>query len=124
MLFVSENVIPIIHQRICHPFRKHTYSIAKRRKGLSIISLFESYSITLTLLKFFMQEDEMAFKIKRIYDEYKPIDGWRVLVDRIWLRGISKKEARLNQWVKELAPSTELREWYCHIPEKFDEFTV
>lgn len=66
----------------------------------------------------------MPFKIKRIYGEYKPIDGWRVLVDRIWLRGISKKEARLNQWVKELAPSTELREWYCHIPEKFDEFTV
>ena len=66
----------------------------------------------------------MPFKIKRIYDEYKPADGWRVLVDRIWLRGISKKEARLNQWVKELAPSTELREWYCHIPEKFDEFTV
>lgn len=66
----------------------------------------------------------MPFKIKRNYGEYKPIDGWRVLVDRIWLRGISKKEARLNQWVKELAPSTELREWYCHIPEKFDEFTV
>ena len=66
----------------------------------------------------------MPFKIKRNYGEYKPIDGWRVLVDRIWLRGISKKEARLNQWVKELAPSTELREWYCHIPEKFDEFRV
>ena len=66
----------------------------------------------------------MPFKIKRNYGEYKPIDGWRVLFDRIWLRGISKKEARLNQWVKELAPSTELREWYCHIPEKFDEFTV
>jgi uncharacterized protein YeaO (DUF488 family) len=64
----------------------------------------------------------MSFKIKRIYEDYDPNDGWRVLVDRIWPRGVSKEKARLDEWYKAVAPSTELREWFGHIPEKFAEF--
>jgi len=65
----------------------------------------------------------MLIKIKRIYEPYDPDDGWRVLVDRVWPRGVSKEKAHLDEWRKELAPSTQLRNWFCHIPEKFDEFT-
>ncbi|MEL7627269.1 MAG: DUF488 domain-containing protein [Anaerolineaceae bacterium] len=64
----------------------------------------------------------MPFKIKRIYEDYEPVDGWRVLVDRVWPRGISKEEARLDDWDKELAPTTELRKWFGHIPNRYDEF--
>ncbi len=64
----------------------------------------------------------MPIKIKRIYEVYDPEDGWRVLVDHIWPRGMSKERAHLDQWYKELAPSAELRNWFCHIPEKFSEF--
>lgn len=56
----------------------------------------------------------------RIYDE--PDDGARVLVDRVWPRGIAKAAARLDEWEKDVAPSTELRKWYGHEPEKFEEF--
>ena len=66
----------------------------------------------------------MPFKIKRIYEAFDPDDGWRVLVDRVWPRGVSKEKARLDEWCKELAPSPQLRNWFCHIPEKFDAFTV
>ncbi|HBO33430.1 MAG TPA: DUF488 domain-containing protein [Anaerolineaceae bacterium] len=66
----------------------------------------------------------MMIKIKRIYDPCDPDDGWRVLVDRIWPRGISKERAHLDEWRTELAPSPELREWFCHIPEKFAEFSI
>ena len=65
----------------------------------------------------------MPIKIKRIYEPYEPEDGWRVLVDHIWPRGVSKVRAHLDQWYKELAPSAQLRNWFCHIPEKFPEFT-
>ncbi|NLE83313.1 MAG: DUF488 family protein, partial [Chloroflexi bacterium] len=51
----------------------------------------------------------MGFKIKRIYEDYDPSDGWRVLVDRVWPRGVSKEKARLDEWNKEVAPSTDLR---------------
>ena len=63
------------------------------------------------------------FKTKRIYKEYSKDDGYRVLVDRLWPRGVSKKEARLDEWFKEIAPSTELRNWFDHDPNKFEEFT-
>jgi uncharacterized protein YeaO (DUF488 family) len=66
----------------------------------------------------------MMIKIKRIYEPYDPDDGWRGLVDRVWPRGVSKERARLDEWHKELAPSTELREWFCHIPEKFAKFAL
>lgn len=61
-------------------------------------------------------------KIKRIYDQPLDDDGYRVLVDRLWPRGVSKKEAKLDNWVKEIAPSTELRKWFNHKQERFEEF--
>ena len=62
-------------------------------------------------------------KIKRIYDEASGDDGYRVLVDRLWPRGISKKDAHLDEWNKEIAPSSELRKWFDHEESRFDEFT-
>jgi uncharacterized protein YeaO (DUF488 family) len=64
----------------------------------------------------------MTFQIKRIYDPIQPTDGTRVLVDRLWPRGVKKAEAHLDAWMKDVAPSTELRVWFGHIPARFDEF--
>ena len=61
-------------------------------------------------------------QVRRIYDEAQKSDGTRVLVDRVWPRGVSKDKAELDEWVKDVAPSTDLRKWYSHDPEKFDEF--
>lgn len=61
-------------------------------------------------------------QVKRIYDQASPKDGYRVLVDRIWPRGMSKETAALDEWNKEIAPTTELRKWFNHIPERFVEF--
>ncbi len=61
-------------------------------------------------------------RVRRIYDEASPADGARVLVDRVWPRGVRKDAARLDDWAKDVAPSTELRKWYGHDPAKFDEF--
>ncbi|OCA88344.1 hypothetical protein A8F94_08850 [Bacillus sp. FJAT-27225] len=60
--------------------------------------------------------------LKRIYEPYDETDGCRILVDRIWPRGISKESARLRYWCKDIAPSSKLREWFCHKPELFEEF--
>ena len=60
----------------------------------------------------------------RIYEDVGPDDGQRVLVDRIWPRGIRKDDPRVGIWRKDVAPSKELREWYHHQPERFDEFAV
>jgi uncharacterized protein YeaO (DUF488 family) len=62
-------------------------------------------------------------QVRRIYDEPRQRDGTRVLVDRIWPRGLSKKRARLDEWCKQIAPSTRLRQWYGHDPQRFDEFS-
>lgn len=62
------------------------------------------------------------FKIKRIYEQADRSDGIRVLVDRIWPRGMSKENAHLTAWMKDIAPSAELRKWFNHIPAKFPEF--
>jgi uncharacterized protein YeaO (DUF488 family) len=62
------------------------------------------------------------FKLKRVYDEASPDDGARVLIDRLWPRGVSKQRARLDAWMKEIAPSTELRTWFGHDPAKWKEF--
>lgn len=62
--------------------------------------------------------------IKRVYEEAEESDGYRILVDRIWPRGISKEKAKLDEWDKEIAPSTELRKWYNHEIEKFEEFSA
>lgn len=61
-------------------------------------------------------------KIKRVYDPPAASDGYRVLVDRLWPRGVSKDAAALDDWVRELAPSDELRRWFGHDPERFEEF--
>ena len=61
-------------------------------------------------------------RIRRVYEKPAPADGTRVLVDRIWPRGLRKDAAALDDWAKDVAPSTELREWYGHDPAKFDEF--
>lgn len=60
--------------------------------------------------------------LKRIYDEASAADGYRVLVDRIWPRGVSKEKAQLDEWMKEIAPSNDLRKWFGHDPERFQEF--
>jgi len=61
-------------------------------------------------------------KVRRIYDPVLPEDGTRVLVDRIWPRGVSKARAHLDEWCKDIAPSTGLRKWYSHDPALFAEF--
>ena len=64
----------------------------------------------------------MSVKIKRIYEEPHKNDGIRILVDRIWPRGLSKENAKLDDWMKGVGPSSELRKWFNHDPDKFDEF--
>lgn len=59
---------------------------------------------------------------KRVYDPYSRADGYRVLVDRLWPRGLSKAKAHVDVWAKEIAPSTKLRQWYGHDPDKWPEF--
>jgi len=61
-------------------------------------------------------------KTKRVYDKYEKSDGVRILVDRLWPRGIKKEEARIDEWFRDIAPSDSLRKWYSHDPEKWDEF--
>lgn len=61
-------------------------------------------------------------RIKRIYEPYTKEDRYRVLIDRLWPRGISKEKAKLDLWLKEIAPSAELRKWFGHEPSKWTEF--
>jgi uncharacterized protein YeaO (DUF488 family) len=61
-------------------------------------------------------------KIKRAYDEIETSDGKRILIDRLWPRGVSKDKAHIDEWYKDLGPSTELRKWFGHDPEKWSEF--
>lgn len=67
--------------------------------------------------------DTHTVRIGRVYDRREHGDGARVLVDRIWPRGMTKEKADLDEWCKEIAPSNELRKWYNHAPERFQEFT-
>jgi uncharacterized protein YeaO (DUF488 family) len=62
------------------------------------------------------------FKLKRIYEEPEEEDGYRILVDRLWPRGVSKERANLDGWIKDIAPSNELRKWYNHELDKWPEF--
>ena len=64
----------------------------------------------------------MPVQIKRVYEPASSKDGHRVLIDRLWPRGVSRQSAKLDGWVKELAPSTELRQWFGHAPGRFEEF--
>lgn len=65
----------------------------------------------------------MAITIKRVYEPAAPEDGYRVLVDRLWPRGLSKEKAQIDLWLQHIAPSTELRRWFNHDPQKWDEFS-
>ncbi|MDE1920796.1 MAG: DUF488 family protein [Candidatus Omnitrophica bacterium] len=64
----------------------------------------------------------MKLKIKRIYEPPEKSDGFRILVDRLWPRGISKKRAAVDVWLKDIAPTSGLREWFGHDPDRWDEF--
>ena len=64
----------------------------------------------------------MKIQIKRVYEEPKESDGTRILVDRLWPRGLTKERARVDVWLKEIAPSNELRKWFAHDPKKWMEF--
>ncbi len=61
-------------------------------------------------------------KIKRVYDQPSQDDGKRILIDRLWPRGLKKEDARIDEWIKEIAPSNELRKWFNHDPNKWNEF--
>ena len=64
-----------------------------------------------------------TISVKRVYDDKSEDDGYRVFIDRLWPRGVSKEDAHFDEWLKELAPSTELRKWFDHDPERFNEFS-
>ncbi|MDL4774076.1 MULTISPECIES: DUF488 domain-containing protein [Thermomonosporaceae] len=70
-----------------------------------------------------MATEKAEVRLGRVYDEPAGADGVRVLVDRVWPRGLSKEKAHLDEWCKQVAPSTELRKWYAHDPERFAEFS-
>jgi uncharacterized protein YeaO (DUF488 family) len=64
----------------------------------------------------------MDVRLKRAYEPAGPTDGYRILIDRLWPRGVSRETAKLDAWEQELAPSTELRRWFGHDPGRFEEF--
>jgi uncharacterized protein YeaO (DUF488 family) len=64
----------------------------------------------------------MTIALKRVYEEPAESDGTRILVDRLWPRGLTKEKAKVDVWLKEIAPSTELRKWFNHEPSKWPEF--
>jgi len=65
-----------------------------------------------------------VFHVKRVYDDVDQADGYRVLVDRIWPRGLSKEAAHIDEWDRDVAPSTELRRWFGHDPARAQEFSA
>jgi uncharacterized protein YeaO (DUF488 family) len=64
----------------------------------------------------------MSIQLKRAYDKPEKSDGYRVLIDRVWPRGVRKEDLKLDEWLRALAPSTELRRWFGHDPAKWEEF--
>ena len=71
-----------------------------------------------------MELKQPVLRTKRVYDEPSAKDGMRVLVDRLWPRGLTKERAAVDLWLKEMAPSTELRKWFGHDPEKWKQFQL
>jgi uncharacterized protein YeaO (DUF488 family) len=69
-----------------------------------------------------MNSKRITIRVKRVYKEPEKADGRRILVDRLWPRGLTKEKAKVEVWVKEIAPSTDLRRWYGHDPNKWAEF--
>ena len=76
----------------------------------------------LVCVEIFLKEKALSIQLKRAYEAASEDDGYRVLVDRLWPRGVSKQDAKIDLWLKEIAPSTELRKWFEHDPKKWDEF--
>ena len=66
----------------------------------------------------------MTVKLKRVYDEFSKTDGNHILVDRLWPRALTKEKAHVDLWLKDVAPSTELRKWFAHDPAKWPEFEI
>src|SRR5262245_28499034 len=64
----------------------------------------------------------MKIHVKRIYEDYEKSDGYRILVDRLWPRGIKKEKPQIDLWMKEVSPSTTLRKWFAHDPDKWPDF--
>lgn len=64
----------------------------------------------------------MVIQIKRVYENSEPSEGKRILIDRLWPRGLTKEKAKVELWIKDIAPSTELRKWFNHEPAKWPEF--
>ncbi len=64
----------------------------------------------------------VMIKIKRVYDHPSKDDGKRILIDRLWPRGLKKEDAQIDEWIKDIAPSNQLRKWFNHDPKKWDEF--
>ena len=71
-----------------------------------------------------MGKSSGGVRVARIYEEPSGADGRRILVDRLWPRGVSKERAKLDDWCKAVSPSDELRRWYSHDPERFEEFSA
>lgn len=69
-----------------------------------------------------MNSKQITIRVKRLYNEPEKADGRRILVDRLWPRGLTKEKAKVDVWIKEIAPSTELRRWYGHDPNKWNDF--
>jgi uncharacterized protein YeaO (DUF488 family) len=67
-------------------------------------------------------EEIAMIKIKRIYEDTSPDDGRRIYVDRLWPRGLKKEDVKMDEWLKEIAPSDGLRKWFAHDPSKYEEF--
>src|SRR5690606_14959891 len=80
---------------------------------------YSPYSDIITLVLFTILE---MIQLKRIYQQPHHSDGYRILVDRLWPRGVSKENAKIDLWLKEIAPSHELRKWFNHDPQKWNEF--
>lgn len=96
---------------------------AAKRAGFARIGRFSHVGVERRRCKLTSAERAMAkISIKRIYEATASDDGCRVLVDRLWPRGLSKDKARLDHWFKDVAPSDELRHWFDHDPDKWDEF--
>lgn len=74
------------------------------------------------LVFFYFERCRFLIKTKRVYEKKETSDGFRVLVDRLWPRGIKKEDAGIDLWLKEIAPSDGLRKWFNHIPERWNEF--
>ena len=69
-----------------------------------------------------MRPGAMEIRLKRAYEAAEPADGYRILVDRLWPRGLSRERTKIDEWERKLAPSTELRQWFGHEPSRFPEF--